>query len=143
MNRELEENLNNSYLVKRRLSTLRKLPGDACYILDVERFSVRMYTNAEFSNPPNRELPLLNYKTVTVEVWEDMGPDTSSIYTGGIIHMRREINFSTDYRFKNFVEEKTTNQEWRATRSRAEMSIVTLCDFIKYVDRIVELTAFH
>ncbi len=143
MNRELEESLKNSYLVRRRLSTLRKLEGDACYILNVERFQVRMYTNAEFSEPPNKELPLTAYKAVTVEVWEDKGPDTSPHNVGGILHLRGEVQLWNDYRFKDFYEEnKWTDKDWQ-WKNGSLMPLSVVCDLIKHIDRIVELTPFH
>lgn len=139
MNRELEENLNNSYLVRRRLATIRKLPGDACYFLLIGDFVIRMYTNAEYSDPPNKELPLVSYERVTVEVWENSESDPKIRSVG----YRKQVQLWHDYRFAEYYKElKYTNNEhnWK---NGILMPLPVVCDLIKYVDRIVELTAFH
>lgn len=135
MNRELEESLKNSYLVRRRLSALRKLPGDACYILNIDKFMVRMYTNAEFSIPANRELPnLTDYKAVTVEVWEQVSSSENR---------RVEVYLNSDPRFESFIEDnRWSDQDWKI-RTGSHMPVPVLCDLIKYIDRIAELNAFH
>ncbi len=149
MNKELDENLNNSYLVKRRLATLRKLPGDKCYHLKVGDFHIRLFTNADYSNPPNKELPrVTDYKNVTLEIWEDVSSyDTkrTSYWESvkGGIGKRAKVELSKDYRFADYYSEcKYTKDEWDWQQGRL-MPISVICDIIKYVDRIVELTAFH
>lgn len=137
MNRELEESLKNSYLVRRRLSCLRKLKGDACYQLNIGDFAVRMFTNAEYSDPKNRELnSLTDYKAVTVEVWEDQP-------TGTAIGKRTTINLSQDYRFsETWKELRWTSDEFEWSHGIL-VPLHVVCDLIKHIDRISELLAFH
>jgi hypothetical protein len=142
MNRELEENLNNSYLVKRRLATLKKLPGDRCFHLKIGDFHIRLYANADYSNPPNIELPrVTDYKNVTFELWEDynhLDPNTNLIVKG-----RLKIELYSDYRFALFYEElKYTKEDFNWRQGRL-MPIPIVCDLIKHIDRINELVAFH
>lgn len=129
MNKELEESLNNSYLVRRRLATLRKLEGDPFYQLKIGAFNIRMYTNANYSDPVNREFKsVIEYNFVSVQIWEIT--DNNQIC----------INPSTDYRFNNFYEENMKNS---GSRLSVSITIPILCDLIKHIDRIVELTPFH
>lgn len=102
-------------------------------------FVVRMYTNAEYSEPSNKELPLLSYKKVTVEVWENNESDPKLKHIG----YRKEIQLWNDYRFKDFYEEnKYTDNEFD-WKNGILMPIPVLCNLIKYIDRINELVAFH
>lgn len=137
MNRDLEESLNNAYLVRRRLSGLVKLKGEAYYRLDVGHFNIRMYTNAEYSDPKNKELSsLMAYKAVTVEVWEDQP-------TGSAVGKRNMINLAQDYRFSEIWKElKWTEDEFEWMHGILA-PIHVVCDLIKHTDRIVELTPFH
>lgn len=133
MNRELEEGLNNGYLVRRRLSNLRKEPGRAYYILDVEKFRVLMYTNADFSIPQNKELKsLVDYKAVSVEVWENIDSNR-----------RAEIDLWNDYRFEDIWRElKWTDNEYE-WKFAVRVPLHVVCDLIKHIDRINQLLPFH
>jgi len=141
MSKELSE-------VKRKLAALRKEAGRACYILSIDPFSMYLYTNAEFSDPPNKELPLTSYKAVTVELWEKGISETASSHAttqigGKVVEVKSSIDLWKDYRFADFWEEvKWTDNEfnWKFG-NLVPMPIVY--ELVNQVDRIVELTPFH
>jgi len=147
MNRYLDEKLDNSYLVKRRLSTLRKLPGDRCFQFNIGDFQIRLLTNAEFSDPPNKELErVTDYEAVTLEIWEE---STSTPKYGSYsahysaMGVRVRVELTTDPRFADFYSElRYTRNQWDYQNGKL-MPIPIVCDLIKHVDRINELVAFQ
>lgn len=142
MNRDLEEKLNNSYLVRRHLATLRKLPGDRCFQLKLGSFQVRLYANADYSDPPNVELPrVIDYKNVSFELWEDH--DTLDPNTNVLVRGRLRVELHSDYRFSEFYNELRYSKDDYVWRQGRLMPIAVVCDLIKHIDRINELLAFH
>jgi hypothetical protein len=139
MNKEPDENLE---LIKRRLATLRKLPGYKSYNIKIGQFNIRLYANADYSDPPNIELTrVTDYKKVTLEIWEDHNifDCTSNVH----INARLKVELFTDSRFADFYEELRYSKnefDWQQGRL---MPITIVCDVINQIYRIDSLIAFQ
>ena len=130
---EQEEFAKNIYVIRHKLAELK--PSHGRYEYTVGRFTVSMYTYDMQDTPQAPADNILKYKTVNVVVNETtVGGATSS------------VSIRDDSRFKNYEPiqynvVKTPTGCVNISNGDA-MPILHLCELIRYLHRLSNLTAF-
>jgi hypothetical protein len=130
------ENIKNIYVIKRKLSELKKRAGYNDYIYYVGQFIVHIYTNS-IQDPGSLDPNdcITKYDKVDITLLESSKNNQNST-----------INLRDDSRFKSyrpiiysFFDGPNGIVNFSDGR---EMPIINLCELIKYLHRLSNLTAF-
>lgn len=121
--------------VKKHLSTLIKKKGYSHFTCELDKFLIRIYTNADYSDPPNIEYNnLTKYKEITVELYsipEDKKIDITP------------VSLRTDYRFKKMFSEIQMVDYLSLFGYVTRLSVDGLCKLIIHINRINKLNLFQ
>jgi hypothetical protein len=135
-----EENSKNIYVIKHKLSELRLKPGMNCYNYQVGKFIVRIFTtrSKRLHSTTSREYDrITQHEEVRVNLYETKRlVDTHMSVARDIGTYENPINIMKDERF----------QAWTLTVpepfAHSKMTVIQLCELIKYLYRLSNLTAF-
>lgn len=134
---DINENTKNLYVIKRRLADLKKRPGYNDYVYYVGKYALHIYTNSiqdPASLDPNDSV--VKYDKVDVNLHEE-NPRTNSYR---IISLRDDSRFSNykpiQYNFFDGPNGRINLSDGR------EMPVIYVCELIKYLHRLSNLSAF-
>ncbi len=130
---DLEENQKNIYVIKRKLTVLKPIQVGH-YEYDVGYFTVKIRTRYGDSYSS-----LINYPTVDVDVFECVG-DKSDINNYKIVSLLSDRRFK-DYAPIMYKVFDGPNGTVNLSDGR-DMPILQLCELIRYLYRLTNLTAF-
>lgn len=130
-----EKNAKNIYVIRRKLSILKKVPGRSHYEYRVGNFVLSIFTHAIQDEPDDGLGCLLKHQTVSINL-EELNKSGVSSY----------IYIWNDSRFKNYEPiqynvVKTPNGLVNLSDG-LDMPILHLCELIRYLHRLSNLTAF-
>lgn len=130
-----EEYAKNIYVIRHKLAELKPIPDEGRYEYRVGKFTVVMYAHNIQDAPPDQLLNILRYKTVDVLVSETtVGGHTTS------------VSIRDDSRFKNYepIQYNVVKTPTGCVNisNGDSMPILHLCELIRYLHRLSNLTAF-
>lgn len=133
---DINENVKNLYVIKRKLAELKKRPGYNDYVYYIGNFALHMYTNS--IQDPARLDP--NDSLVKHEKLDITLHEITKNKTDHLIDLRGDSRFK-EYRpiIYNFWE--GPNGIVNLSDGR-EMPLIFVCELIKYLHRLSKLTAF-
>ena len=132
---EQEEHAKNIYVIRRKLAELKPVRGNGRYEYPVGRYNVCIFVFGIQDTPPDQPSNLLSYDKIGVVVNEfDKSGKTSS------------ISLRDDPLFKNYEPIQynvieTPNGKINLSNGD-DMPILQLCELIRYLHRLTNLTAF-
>ena len=137
---QAEENAKNIYVIKHKLSELQLKPGMNCYNYHVGKFIVRIFTpksrKAVHSTAIQEHERITNHKEVTVNLCEIRNmKDLDDHHIGTY---ENPINLAKDERFNSLDVIKKDDYY----NSGSKMSVLRLCELIRHLYRLSNLTAF-
>ena len=129
-----EDNLKNVYIIKRRLADLKeKSPGQFVYYVD-NSFIINIYLNDDIRESDDR---ITNHGDVNIAVYEVY----RILLNNGNYHSSQlYLNLDMDPRFKNYKPIQYHEFPWCNTGKH--IPIMYLCELIKYLHRLSNLSAF-
>lgn len=133
---DINENTRNVYIVRRKLAEL-KLWNESLYRYFVGNFEVQIFPREIQDIRPNEKLAdnLLKYKTVNITLWENSKSGDNKI-----------VRLLDDPRFKNYEPIQYNIHHTPSGKlnfsNGDNMPITHLCELIKYLHRLSNLTAF-
>ena len=140
-----DDNPKNLYVIRRKLAALRMPPGpigNHChYQYSVGDFEVWIYTRKtgiyqSQSNKDRQEMiendSIVKHDKVNVSLYEWQGQDK--------VKVRYHVDLERDTRFSHYQPIKYA--EWPGYSKGDDMPLPHLCELIKYLYRISNLTAF-
>lgn len=133
---DFNENTKNLYVVRRRLAELVKPPGSSCFHYYIGNFIIKIFTDRiqEHSNrgPEDRitHHDIVDINLVEIKRFKGGNGATTEEY----------IDLEHDSRFKNYQPIKYA--EWAGYSQGREMPINHLCELVKYLHRLSNLSAF-
>lgn len=133
---DINENTRNLYVVRRKLAELKPHNG-TLYRYFVGNFEVQIFPNEIQDIRPHEKLAdnVLKYKTVHITLWEESKKSGQQI-----------VRLLDDSRFKNYKPiQYNLHQTPNGTLNFSNgdnMPIIHLCELIKYLHRLSNLTAF-
>jgi len=133
---DINENTRNAYIIRRKLAEL-KPHNNTMYRYFVGHFEVQIYPHEIQDIRPHEKLAdnLLKYKTVHVTLWEEGKKSGQQI-----------VRLLDDPRFKNYepiqYDVHTTPSGKLNFSNGDRMPIPYLCELIKYLYRLSNLSAF-
>lgn len=145
-----EENAKNIYVIKRKLSELRRVPAQVYYEYEVGSFVVRMYvrnpSEPEYYRPldlSNMNESLTSFDKMDVDLYQkvrDQGSD-------GQEWTRLEgIILQVDPRFKDYepIRYDVFEHEYGTVNlsNGKQMPLIKVCELIRYLHRLSNLAAF-
>lgn len=128
---EINQYVKNTYVIRRRLAELRRLPGESCFNYWVGKFRVRIWTHGIQELPTdvsNDYDNIVSYLLVDVSLYEE-DRDKNETY----------IDLIRDSRFANY---KPIQYKQYGNSDGREMPIQNLCELIRYLHIISKLSAF-
>lgn len=133
----MEEELDpkNIYVIRQKLATLNKAPGQNHYEYYAGKFKVSIWTHAIQDPMHEDDSKILDHATVDIDLHEIANRD-DRLYNWVMMH--RDIRF-IDYepiQYHYLPDRRLIN------RSGRDMPILQLCELIKYLYRLSNLTAF-
>jgi hypothetical protein len=133
---DFNENTKNLYVVRRRLAELTKHPGGSCFYYYIGNFILKIFTDRvqEHSvyDPEDR---ITKHEVVDISLVE------VKRFIGGQGATTEEcVYLEHDSRFKNYTPIKYS--EWAGYSAGREMPINHLCELVKYLHRLSNLSAF-
>jgi hypothetical protein len=131
-----EENAKNIYVIRRKLASIQRVPGRSHYEFDVGNFTVFIYTSGvQDIKPEGPHKYLTDYKVVDVVLNESTKKGSTS-----------SISLIEDARFKNYepirYNTTTTPNGVINLSDGRNMPMLQLCELIRYLYRLSNLTAF-
>lgn len=131
---DINDNVKNLYVIRRRLAELIKKPGHSCFTYYVGNFIIRIFTHRVREHSTyNSDERITNYDIVDINLLE------LKRFNGGG-HTEDFINLETDSRFAEYKPIKYS--EWSGYSSGREMPLDHLCELVKYLHRLSNLSAF-
>jgi hypothetical protein len=128
-----EEYAKNIYVIRHKLAELKPLPGRFEY--KVGRFEILMYVHKIQDPPPGTTYNILSYKTVDVILNESTVSGATS-----------SVSLRDDSRFKNYEPIQYNTLDLPGGKINLsngdKMPILHLCELIRYLHRLSNLTAF-
>ena len=131
---EQDENAKNIYVIKHKLSDLKRPPYSSAFVWKIGFYTVTIYTDRTYSSDDC----ITQYEVVDVHLYEDIrkGDHVNTV----------SIKLTEDSRFKNFKPimyntVETPNGIINLSNGK-EMPILFLCELIRYLYRLANLTAF-
>lgn len=128
---DINDNVKNLYIIRRKLAELKK--GNASYFsYYVGKFKVAIWTDRilEHSSPDDDNI--MKHSIVDVNLQEVHRKDNHQLY--------EYVELERDERFKNYQPIKY--KEYSGMSNGQQMPINQLCELIKYLHRLSNLTAF-
>jgi len=131
---DINENVKNLYVIRRKLAELRPR-NNTVYEYDVGNFAIHIFPFEIQDGGQVLADTILKYKTVNITLWEINKNKVESI-----------IRLTTDPRFKDY--EPIIYDSFRSPNGLInfsngdKMPIHHLCELIKYLHRLSNLTAF-
>lgn len=124
-----KEHERNFYLIKRKLSSLKKNLIKHCFYYYVGNFTVHIFTQ-HVQEEGNKDIDecLTKYDTVNVNVYEATKNKTESI-----------IRLEYDDRFKDY---KPIQYAYPGYSNGIDMPINHLCELVRYLHKLSNLSAF-
>lgn len=152
-----DDNPKNLYVIKHRLSELKKYPADSCFHYHVGDFIVKIFTHklqesndvyhqmAQWVVDPDKdwnrnESPddcITKHDKVDVNLYEWQRSTSSHETRWEVI-----INMDVDSRFKDYQPIKHS-AKYMFNETGIGMPILNLCELIKYLHRLSNLTVFY
>lgn len=139
-----DDNPKNLYVIKHRLSDLRKSPSGNCFYYEVGNFVVKIFTSRIQDVKPmaiykdytkeDAEERVTHYETVDVCLYEWVRQAHSDSQYESM------INMDVDERFSSYAPIQHVFPYRHGTG--VEMPIINLCELIKYLHRLSNLSAF-
>jgi len=131
---DINQNVRNTYVIRRKLAELRKFNGNSHFEYWVgEKFRVNIYTrDIQDLGHDDKDDRILNHSKVDVNVYDVKRGDDG-------LRFANFIYLEKDSRFKNY--QPIQYKQYGISDGR-EMPINTLCELIKYLHIISKLTAF-
>jgi hypothetical protein len=144
-----EENSKNIYVIRHKLGELKKMPGCSHYEWQIGPFVVKMLEDRPEDHPigtlelvsvrPKRPEFLTQREKVDVQLYERSKKDDQVL--------DQFININSDSRFKNYkpIMYNTYQSPTGNTISFGDgrdMPMLQLCELIRYLHRLANLTAF-
>jgi len=132
---DFNEKTNNLYVVRRRLAELTKRPHLSHFEYFIGKFTIKIHTDRirEHSNrgPEDR---ITHHDVLDVYLFENkrFAPNEE--------RYDEQIDLEQDPRFKSYQPIKYS--EWSGYSHGREMPIVQLCELVKYLHRLSNLSAF-
>jgi len=132
---DINENTRNLYVIKRLLSARERRPGCSYWDYYVGDFVVKIHADRIQEHAPiiagDR---ITNYATLDVNLHE-MQWDSAKTHK-----YEQYVDLERDSRFKNHKPIKY--KEYQGYSNGQEMPLIHLCELIKYLYRLSNLTAF-
>jgi hypothetical protein len=130
-----EEYAKNIYVIRHKLAELMKSPNQSHYSYRVGRFALSIFTYKIQDEPPVEPDSILRHKTVSIVLNETTVSGATS-----------SVSIRDDSRFKNYEPIqyniiKTPSGCVNISNGDA-MPILHLCELIRYLHRLSNLTAF-
>lgn len=132
---DINQYVKNTYVIRRKLAELRKLPTENHFEYWVgDKFRVRIHIRdiQDLGHHDDKDASILHYDKVDVDVY-----DLKRIVNG--VKEERYIYLEKDSRFNNY---KPIQYKQYGVLDGREMPINILCELIKYLHIISKLTAF-
>jgi hypothetical protein len=132
---DINENTRNLYIIRRRLAERERRPGLNYWDYYIGDFVVKIHPDRIQEHAPIvKGDRITNYAVLDVNLYE-------MSWDSGRTHKYEQfVNLEQDSRFKNYQPIKY--KEYAGLSSGAEMPITHLCELIKYLHRLSNLTAF-
>lgn len=132
---DINQYVKNTYVIRRRLAELRRLPGESCFNYWVGKFRVRIWT--ERIQDTSKEYDdhydsIVSNLLVDVSLYEE-GRDAKGDKTENYIYLDRDSRFAN---YQAIQYKQYGNSDGR------EMPIQNLCELIRYLHIISKLSAF-
>jgi hypothetical protein len=125
----------NIYVIRRKLAGLQKVPGRSHYEMDIGNFTVVIYTYQILDTPPPEPDSIVMHKEVSVVLNERTKAGITS-----------SVSLRDDTRFKTYEPIQynviTTPSGSINLSDGQNMPITHLCELIRYLHRLSNLTAF-
>jgi hypothetical protein len=135
MERFEDDNPKNLYVIRRKLAELRPVRGNGRYEYPVGRYTVHIYVFGIQDTPPSQPSNILAYDKIGVVLNEtDKEGRTSSISL-------REDPLFKNYEPIQYNVIETPNGKINLSNGD-DMPILQLCELIRYLHRLTNLTAF-
>lgn len=132
---DINEDIKNLYIIRRRLAELTKKPGASCFHYYVGHFIVKIFTDrVQEHNNQKTDERVTHYDIVDINLIEIVRIDNTETNT------EKFINLEADDRFKNYQPIKYS--EFSGYSYGDKIPIKNLCELIKYLHRISNLSAF-
>lgn len=130
----INEYTNNIYIIKRRLSELKRAGIYTCFRYCVGDFVLKIFTAESYPlKEPFQDKNILQYQAVDINLYE------YKRLNNGIL-AEQPVNLDSDIRFKDYKPIKyivpMNSLPWR------HMPIIKLCELIKYLHKLTNLAAF-
>ena len=130
-----EDDPKNIYVNRRNLGLLKRVSGRKYFEYKIGYFTVIIYTYEAPEPPPTDPDNILTHQTVSVVVNEKTKDGISSS-----IHLREDSRFK-DYKPIQYDIIQTPTGSFNLSDGRG-MPITHLCELIRYLNRLYNLTAF-
>lgn len=133
---DFAEDTNNLYVIRHRLADLTKPAYSSCFHYYVGSFIVKIFTTrVRDHNFGGSDERITHYDVVDINLVE------IKRFAGGDGATTEEfINLEKDTRFKDYKPIKY--KEWAGYSDGREMPIEHLCELVKYLHRLSNLSAF-
>lgn len=134
----MEEELDpkNLHVIRQKLASLKKAPGQGHFEYYVGKFKINIWVDAiqEHTSPDDDNILL--HATVNVDLHEVARDRTDRLYNW--------VYLSQDVRFKDYepIKYNVIHGRYTLPASGDKMPILQLCELIKYLYRLSNLTAF-
>lgn len=130
---ETHNSTNNIYCILAQLAELKKPPGVGHFTHHVGDFLIQIWVSrigAIYNDPNDR---ITNHSIVDINLHEKVRTNTS-VEAYNIVYLHKDV------RFKNYAPIKYT--DLFELSNGQKMPVVNLCELIKYLHRLSNLSAF-
>lgn len=137
----MKDNEKNLFVIKQKLSEIQLTPHDTCYHYYVDNFVIKIWTKTVkdqylYVNLKDDRITL--HETVHIGLYEKIRTKCGTPEDFRLLEIY--IDLEKDSRFKDYKPIKYHQLSGYSTGDH--MPIITLCELIKYLYRLSNLTAF-
>jgi hypothetical protein len=131
---DINENTKNLYIIKRRLAERRKRPNQPYFDYFVGNFLVKIFPDRiQENNNYGPDDSIVNHNLLDVHLYEYKRDSSGQSF-------EQYVDLEKDSRFKNYQPIKYSQFTQYSTGK--EMPLTHLCELIKYLHRLSNLSAF-
>lgn len=134
---DINENTKNLYVIKRRLAERRKRPNQNYFDYFVGNFVVKIFPDRiQEHNDYGPDDSIVNHKVLYVHLYEYKRDSFGHLF-------EQYIDLEKDSRFKNYQPIKySVFAQYSTGKKMPLMPLMHLCELIKYLHRLSNLSAF-
>lgn len=120
--------------IKQILALLKKMPGKSYYAYCIGEYTIHIHTHRVLEHPiEESDDSIINYDVVDISLFESKRLDS-------FFKEHTFIYLEKDFRFKDYTPIKYSR--WSGLSTGEEMPIHNLCELIKYLNRLSNLSIF-